>query len=216
MGPLLSGLFEVGRVLGVFEVSDAHEEEGYTRHHHGDAPADDIRRAKGHNDAQHQRHSHLRHTTAQVAPSGGSGVGRPHHVGGEHHRGVVLGDDKGGPDDADCQAKQQEGLVAVGQPDGHHRNGADNQEPRVGNAGSDAVAQPTHHQPGHDGNGHGSDDRVADFGLGKLQVVAHNGHHWRDAEPAEEGQEEGHPAHVEYPHMRVSEAEQRDIRRFSG
>ena len=81
-------------------------------------------------------------------------VGRSNHVGREHHGGVVLRHDEGGPDDADPQPEEQEGLVVVGQPDGHNRNRTDNQQPRVGDARADAVAQPAHHQPGHHGHCH--------------------------------------------------------------
>ena len=208
-GPFCCSLFR-GGVLGELEVGDAHEEEGDGRRHHGDAPADDVGGPEGDDYAQHQRHGHLGDAAAHVAPAGGRGVGRSHHVGREHHRGVVLRDDEGSPDNADGQPEEQERLVVGGQTYAHHWDRANDQQPRIGDAGADAVAQPAHHQPGHDGHGDRGDDGVADFSLGQLKVVADERHHRRDAEPAEEGQEEGHPAHVEHPHMRTPEAEEPD------
>ena len=157
----------------------------------------------------------MRHAASQVAPPGRRGVCRPHHVGSEHHRGVVLRDDEGRSNDADAQAEQEEGLVAVGQSNGHDRNRPDDQQPRVRPPRPGAVAQPPEDEARRDGHQHGCDDGVAHLRLGEAEVVPHNGHHGGNAEPPEEGQEEGHPRHVKGPHVGLGHAEQTDAGCFA-
>ena len=146
----------------------------------------------------------------QVAPSGRGGVGRSNHVGSEHHRGVVLGDDEGRSNDADSQTEQEKGLIAVGKANGHDRNGPDDQQPRIRPPRPDAVAQPPDHQARRNGHQHGGDDGVAHLRLGEAKVVPHDGHHGGNPKPPEEGQEEGHPRHVKGAHVGWGHAKQAD------
>ncbi len=170
-----------GGVLRQPPVSHAHEEQGHAGHHHRQSPPHELARPKADDDRQNQGHGHLFHAAAQVSPPGRRGVGRPHHVGGEHHRRVVLRDDKGRSNNADVQAEKQERLVAVRQPDGHDRNRPGYQQPRIRPPRPDAVAQPPNEQPRYDGHQHGGDDGVANLRLGESEVVTNNGHHGGNA-----------------------------------
>ena len=108
-------------------VSDADQQQRRARYHHGDAPSEYFADTEHEHAGEDQRHHHLGYAAAQVAPPGGGGVGRAHHVGGEHYRGVVLGDHEGCANYADRQPEQQEGFVAVGKADAHHRDGSHRQ-----------------------------------------------------------------------------------------
>ena len=204
------------RVLRQPPVGHAHEEQGHAGHDHRQSPPQELARSQSDHDRQDQGHGHLRHAAAQVAPPGRRRVRRPNHVGGEHHRRVVLRDDEGRSNDADAQPEQEEGLVAVGQSDGHDRNRPDDQQPRVRPPRPDAIAQPPDDEARRDGHQHGGDDGVAHLRLGEAEVIPHNCHHGGNAEPPEEGQEEGHPRHVKGPHVGRRYAEQTDAGGFSG
>lgn len=82
--------------------------------HHRPAPAEGLAVAHRDENAEDQRHHHLRHTAAEIAPAGRGRVGRAHAVRREHHRRVVLRDDERGADGADAETEQQEALVTRG------------------------------------------------------------------------------------------------------
>ena len=96
-------------------------------------------------------------------------------------------------------------MKSCASPMRHHRQRAQQQQPRVGQPRADAIAQPAHEQPRHDRDRHRADDAPADLILGELQLVADDRHQRRDAEPGEEAQKEGDPRHVERPHVRRRE-----------
>ena len=87
--------------------------------------------------ANKQRHHHLRHAAAEIAPSRGRGVGRADDVRGEHHRRVELRDDEGRADRADRQPEEQEASCSRARSRRHHGNRAEDQQPGVGAARSD-------------------------------------------------------------------------------
>ena len=207
---LRAELFEVafGGVLGEAVVGDAGEEEGGAGDDHRDAPAQRFVGDEEEDGGHDERHDELGDAAAEVAPAGGGGVGRADDVGGEHDRGVVLGDHEGCADHADQQAEDEECLVVLREADQHHGDCAEQQQGGVGAARSGAVQHPADRDAGDDGDGDGGDHGGEQLLGAEPEVFAHGGQQRRDAEPAEEAEEEGEPGEVEGAHVRRLEAEE--------
>ena len=201
----------VGKVGGEEEVGDAGP--GSRRRRRRPSPRASRRRrcSPGEEPREDQRHDHLRHTAAEVAPAGGGGVGRADAVRREHHRRVVLSDDERRADRTDAEPEQQERLVArrarpmpiTGRTEHQQERVAESRGPmrsqsqpmirraRIVIATEAMIVLPI-------------------CALVRLELLAHDRHQRRDAEPREEAEEEGEPRHVERPHRAGPQAEQVD------
>jgi hypothetical protein len=143
----------------------------------------------------------LRDPATEIPPSSGRRVGSADHVGREHDGGMELGDDKRGPHHADAEPKQQKCLVAVRQPNAHHRHGSHDQQPGVGEARPDPIAQPAGGEPRENGDRRRRDDCVGDLIGGQPEILAHDRHQRCDAEPAEKAEEKCRPGEVKGSHL---------------
>src|SRR6185437_7021397 len=159
----------------------------------GIAEADDGREDDGHH--------HIRYAAAEVTPAAGDGVGGAFDAGGEHHGGVVLGDDEGSADDADGQAEEQEADVVRCQAGECNGDRADEQEVDGGFTWAVNIAKFSYDESGDDGGGYRGDDGVAHLCFGEAEVGADGGHQRCETEPAEEADEEHEPRDVEGPHL---------------
>jgi hypothetical protein len=147
-------LWAILRVLPVQHADDQHQHSG---HEHRRAPAEAVFHAHGQHRHQNPGHHRLGDAGASVAPARRDRVGGAHHVGREHHRGVVLGDHEAGTDGTDRQAKEQEGVITLREGDPEHRDRAQQQQARVGAARTKAVAQRPHQQAYQDCDRHRGD-----------------------------------------------------------
>ncbi len=193
-------------VLCIAPVQHCHDQHQHTRYQQRQAPAHGVAHAQHQHATQQQRHQRLRRATAGIAPTGGCRVGGAHHIGREHHRGVVLRDHEARAHRADQQAEEQERLVALRHRHAQHGDRTQREQAGVGAAGTEAVAQRADGQPHENGHGHRGDIDIGDLVGSQAELALEHRHQRSAGEPCEEAHEESHPRQVEGAHLRGAQA----------
>jgi hypothetical protein len=190
----------VGRILSQVVVSDPRDQHDQPWNEHGHPPTPPLSDAEADESGEQQRHHHLRDAAAQIPPTCRSGIRGTDDIGREHDRRVILRDHERRADRPDGKAEQQKRLVIVRQPDSHHRQRAQHEQPCVSAPRPDTVAKKPDPRPDNQGDQDRSDGQIADLRLGKVKLLPDDRHQRREPEPSEKANEEGEPRHVERSH----------------
>src|SRR5690606_31052547 len=110
------------KIRGPAIISNPAQDHCNPRNDHGISPCLGIQKAHRNKEGKNNGHHHLGDTSAQIAPTRRGSIGGAYNVWREHHRSMVLGNDKGSTDDTNGQTEKQKTLIAIAHADKNYRN----------------------------------------------------------------------------------------------